>query len=131
MRRFHRASTAGAMKRPGCNSPTGGARAAVYRVSQGLSRRDMVSICSTATIRRMAGPAPTMENQPLDPHTADFLREAAGAKFDFHRISVKAAGDERLKRAVGGAVMRQHSARQLQILELPDSDKLRTLAGDI
>src|SRR6202011_3479274 len=46
-------------------------------------------------------------------------------------LSVKAAGDERLKTAINNAVMRQHTARQLRMLDLPDPDKLRTLAGDI
>src|SRR3954470_21214846 len=70
-------------------------------------------------------------NQPLDENTADFLREAAHAKFDFHQISVKAAGDEKLKTAINNAVMRQYTGRQLQLLSLPDSDGLRTLAGKI
>ncbi len=58
-------------------------------------------------------------------------QEAAQSKHDFHSISVQAAGDEKLKRAVNNAVLRQHTARQLRILELPDSDKLRQLAGEI
>src|SRR4051795_11486446 len=75
--------------------------------------------------------ASTLQNQPIDPNTADFLKQAAAAKFDFHQVSVKAAGDEKLKRSINNAVMRQYTGRQLQLLALPDSDKLRTLAGDI
>lgn len=75
--------------------------------------------------------ASTLANQLIDPHTADFLHEAEASKFDFHSLSVKAAGDEKLKAAVNNAVLRQHTARQLRVLELPDSDKLRTLAGRI
>lgn len=67
----------------------------------------------------------------LDTNTENFIREAAASKFDFHTVSVKAAGDERLKRAVSDATMRQHTGRQLRMLDLPNPDKLRTLAGEI
>jgi len=67
----------------------------------------------------------------VDAKTAEFLREAGNSPYDFHSLSVKAAGDEKLKRAVNNAVLRQHTARQLKILELPDADKLRALAGQI
>lgn len=71
-------------------------------------------------------------SQPLtDPNTQHFLEEAHASKFDFHTVSVKAAGDERLKTAINNAVMKQYTARQLRLLDLPDPDKLRTLAGDI
>ncbi|MDB5289896.1 MAG: iron-sulfur cluster binding protein [Phycisphaerales bacterium] len=73
----------------------------------------------------------TLQTQPIDPNTAEFLKEAHASKFDFHSVSVKAAGDEKLKKAINNAVLRQHTARQLRVLELPDSDKLRTLAGEI
>ncbi|HZL37885.1 MAG TPA: LutB/LldF family L-lactate oxidation iron-sulfur protein [Tepidisphaeraceae bacterium] len=73
----------------------------------------------------------TLEGQKIDSNTQRFLQEAAAAKFDFHSVSVQAAGDEKLKRAVNNAVLRQHTARQLRVLELPDSDKLRDLAGQI
>jgi L-lactate dehydrogenase complex protein LldF len=73
----------------------------------------------------------TLESRPVDAHTAEFLREAQASPFDFHSLSIKAAGDEKLKRAVNNAVLRQHTARQLKILELPDADELRTLAGQI
>jgi L-lactate dehydrogenase complex protein LldF len=75
--------------------------------------------------------AVTLEQQPLDPHTREFLQEAHASNFDFHQLSVKAAGDERLKRAINNAVLRQYTARQLRLLDLPDADKLRTLAGQI
>jgi L-lactate dehydrogenase complex protein LldF len=67
----------------------------------------------------------------IDPNTQAFLEEAHASKFDFQTISVKAAGDVKLQRVVNNAVLRQHNARQLRVLELPDSDKLRTLAGNI
>src|SRR6059058_1187748 len=70
-------------------------------------------------------------NRAVDEHTADFLHEAAHSKFDFHRVSVKAAGDEKLKTAINNAVLRQYTGRQLRLLELPDADALRTLAGQI
>jgi len=75
--------------------------------------------------------ASTLENQPLDENTAEFLQQAAESPFDFHSVSTKAAGDERLKKAVNNATMRQYTGRQLKLLELPDADKLRTLAGQI
>src|SRR5690348_13213171 len=69
--------------------------------------------------------------QEIDQHTEEFLEQAAGSKFDFHSISTKAAGDEKLKTAINNAVLRQYTGRQLQLLQLPDSDALRTLAGQI
>src|SRR5688572_120627 len=74
----------------------------------------------------------SLETQPkLDENTREFLEQAAGAKFDFHSVSVKAAGDEKLKRSINNAVLRQYTGRQLCLTELPDADKLRTLAGQI
>src|SRR5881394_1484995 len=70
-------------------------------------------------------------SEPLDENTKDFLREADASPFNFHELSTKAAGDEKLKAAVSTAVMRQYSARQLRLLDLPDADALRTLAGQI
>src|SRR5213596_741436 len=70
-------------------------------------------------------------DRPIDPQTKAFLHEAAAAKFDFHQVSVKAAGDERLKTAVNNAVMRQYTGRQVRMLELPNPDALRELAGQI
>src|SRR5438045_600268 len=76
--------------------------------------------------------ADKLSHQPaVDPHTADFLDQAAGSKFDFHTVSVKAAGDEKLKTAINNAVMRQYTGLQLRLLDLPDSDALRELAGQI
>src|SRR5688500_4458592 len=75
--------------------------------------------------------ASTLEHQPLDENTAEFLPQAAAAKFDFHTVSVKAAGDEKLKLSINNAVMRQHTGRQLRMLDLPDADGLRDLAGRI
>src|SRR6476646_691391 len=75
--------------------------------------------------------ASTLANQRIDPNTAQFLAEAGSSKFDFHKVSVKAAGDEKLKRSINNAVMRQYTGRQLCMTELPDADKLRALAGDI
>src|SRR3954463_6315022 len=69
--------------------------------------------------------------QPLDKHTSDFLHEAARSNHDFHQVSIKAAGDEKLKTAINNAVMRQYTGRQLRLLDLPDSDKLQKLAGDV
>jgi len=66
-----------------------------------------------------------------DPHTTEFLEQAAASPFDFHSLSTKSAGDERLKAAVSTATQKQYTGRQLKLLELPDSDALRTLAGEI
>src|SRR5215213_11090920 len=83
----------------------------------------------SSRIRSMSS---TLETQPkIDENTAKFLHEAAAAKFDFHSVSVKAAGDEQLKRSINNAVLRQYTGRQECLTELPDSDKLRTLAGQI
>jgi L-lactate dehydrogenase complex protein LldF len=51
--------------------------------------------------------------------------------FDFKSASVAAAGNEKLKYSINNAVLRQHTARQIRMQELPDADKLRALAGDI
>jgi len=73
----------------------------------------------------------TLENQPLDPNTYEFLEQAAASPFNFDQMSRKAAGDERLKKAINNAVLKQYTGRQLKMLELPDADALRTLAGQI
>src|SRR6476660_4138870 len=70
-------------------------------------------------------------NRPIDENTAEFLHEAAESKFDFHQVSVKAAGDEKLKTAINNAVLRQYTGRQSRLLDLPDTDKLREPAGQI
>src|SRR5688572_327013 len=73
----------------------------------------------------------TLQQRPLNENTKQFLEQAAASPFDFHKVSVKAAGDERLKRSVGNAVLRQYTGRQLIMTELPDPDGLRALAGEI
>ena len=76
--------------------------------------------------------AATLETQQhLDENTREFLEQAAASPFDFGKVSVKAAGDEQLKRSVNNAVLRQYTGRQLRMLELPDPDAIRTLAGEI
>ena len=70
-------------------------------------------------------------NRPLDENTKEFIEQAAASKFDFHTVSVKAAGDEKLKTAINNAVLRQYTGRQLRLLDLPDADALRELAGQI
>ncbi|MBC7783928.1 MAG: iron-sulfur cluster-binding protein [Burkholderiales bacterium] len=52
-------------------------------------------------------------------------------KFNFDKVSVDSSRNERLKRAIDNAVVRNDKGRQLKMLELPDSDRIRTLAGDI
>lgn len=52
-------------------------------------------------------------------------------KHDFHAASVAAAHDTRLKNALNSAVLRQYEGRKVQLAQLPDSDALRTLAGQI
>src|SRR3954471_1595466 len=74
----------------------------------------------------------TLQQMPrVDENTKKFLEEAAASKFDFHQVSVKAAGDEKLKRSINNAVLKQYTARQTILTELPDADGLRQLAGDI
>jgi L-lactate dehydrogenase complex protein LldF len=52
-------------------------------------------------------------------------------KFNFDRVSVEASHNERLKKAIDSAVVRNDKGRQLKLLELPDSNKVRDLAGNI
>jgi L-lactate dehydrogenase complex protein LldF len=59
------------------------------------------------------------------------VSQTAPSEFDFEELSVKAAADERLKTAVSANTMRQYQGRQLRMLELPNSDALRSLAGEI
>ena len=72
-----------------------------------------------------------LTRRPLDENTEDFLEQAHASKFDFHQLSVKAAGDERLKRAIELAVVRQDGGRLTRMRDLPDADALRDLAGRI
>ena len=51
--------------------------------------------------------------------------------FDFKKESTASAHDERLKRALDNGVLRSDRGRTLKLMELPSSDGLRTLAGDI
>lgn len=53
------------------------------------------------------------------------------AAFDFQAASARAAGDQRLKLAIGNAVMRQYLERQNRWRELPDVQALRDLAARI
>src|SRR5207247_27902 len=105
-------------KRPARSGATGENRRTLagLRASDGYNRGQM----STNVV-----------NRPLDENTADFFHEAAHSKFDFHQVSVKAAGDEKLKAAINNAVLRQYTGRQLRLMDLPDADALRTLAGEI
>lgn len=72
---------------------------------------------------------------PVPPSTqtrdGQFVAQAHASRFDFHQVSIKAAGDEKLKLAVSTATTRQWIGRQTRLKELPDSDGLRTLAGQI
>jgi L-lactate dehydrogenase complex protein LldF len=72
-----------------------------------------------------------LAHRPLDENTEDFLQQAHGSKYDFHHLSTKAAGDEKLKRSLELAVMRQDGGRVSRLQELPDADALRALAGQI
>jgi L-lactate dehydrogenase complex protein LldF len=73
----------------------------------------------------------TLEQRSIDANTEAFLKEAAASPYDFHSVSVKAAGDEQLKRQINNAVTPRDTARKLRLLEVPDSDRLRVLAGRI
>jgi L-lactate dehydrogenase complex protein LldF len=72
-----------------------------------------------------------LAERPLDSHTQAAIEQAHNKPFDFQDLSVKAAGNEKLKRTVMNAVLKQYTARQECLTTLPDADKLRTLAGDI
>jgi L-lactate dehydrogenase complex protein LldF len=69
--------------------------------------------------------------QPVDDHTQAFLDQTQRSPFDFQAASTKAAGDEKLRRSITSAVMKQYEGRKLRLLDLPNADKLRTLAGQI
>src|SRR5258706_15836182 len=64
------------------------------------------------------------------PHAQDY-EAGFGESFDFHEASVKAASDERLKKSVNNAVLKQYVARQEMMKTLPNAEALRTLAGEI
>ncbi|HEV8605577.1 MAG TPA: LutB/LldF family L-lactate oxidation iron-sulfur protein [Tepidisphaeraceae bacterium] len=79
----------------------------------------------------MAIKLPVHSSQAHDiPHAADY-EAGFGEHFDFNEASTKAAGDERLKKSVNYAVLKQYIARQEQMRDLPNAEELRTLAGEI
>ena len=45
-----------------------------------------------------------LDQRPLDENTQHFLEQAHESPFDFHSLSVKAVGDEKLKSAIMNAV---------------------------
>ena len=49
----------------------------------------------------------------------------ATEEFNFHDLSIKAVGDERLKTAVSANTLRQYQGRQQRMVDLPDPDGLR------
>jgi L-lactate dehydrogenase complex protein LldF len=51
--------------------------------------------------------------------------------FDFSKAHTDAAGDDRLRRAVNNAVVKNDRNRVARLQELPDADALRSLARDI
>jgi L-lactate dehydrogenase complex protein LldF len=51
--------------------------------------------------------------------------------FDFQTISENAAGNQKLRSAISLGVMKQYTARQQRMQDLPDADRLRELAGEI
>ncbi len=72
------------------------------------------------------------------PHRPAGLHEAvehhlhpAVERFDFDAASTRASHDDRLIRAISNATMRQYVGRQNLLAQLPDSDALRSLAGNI
>lgn len=79
----------------------------------------------------MAISLPTVPPESRPKMKDTVLHSASKSKFDFHALSVEAAGDARLKAAVQNAVVRQDRAREKGLAALPDSDGLRTLAGKI
>src|SRR2546421_5912897 len=79
----------------------------------------------------MAVKLPIRSSQAHDiPHAGDY-EAGFRASFDFHEASEKAAHDERLKKSVNFAVLKQYVARQEMMATLPNADALRTLAGEI
>ncbi|MGA2443678.1 MAG: hypothetical protein ABSH08_22210, partial [Tepidisphaeraceae bacterium] len=59
------------------------------------------------------------------------LMSSATEAFNFQALSAEAAADERLKTALGANTMRQYEGRRQAMLQLPDADGLRSLAGQI
>src|SRR5947207_7481645 len=81
--------------------------------------------------RAMAVKLPVTTSQAHDiPHAGDY-EAGFGESFNFHEASEKAAHDERLKKSVNFAVLKQYVARQEMMATLPNAEALRTLAGEI
>ena len=51
--------------------------------------------------------------------------------FDFHALSTKSTADDRLRNAVSANTLRQYEGRRDRMLDLPNPDALRALAGEI
>src|SRR3954463_12125752 len=74
---------------------------------------------------------PVASSQAHDiPHAGDYAA-GFGESFNFHEASEKAAHDERLKKSVNFAVLKQYVARQEMMATLPNAEAMRTLAGEI
>jgi L-lactate dehydrogenase complex protein LldF len=71
------------------------------------------------------------ESGGVDANTRAFLSQARASKFHFDSISAEAAVSERLRFATNTAIVRQDQGWRVRLLDLPDSDRLRQLAGDI
>ncbi|HEY1921915.1 MAG TPA: LutB/LldF family L-lactate oxidation iron-sulfur protein, partial [Tepidisphaeraceae bacterium] len=73
----------------------------------------------------MASPTQHQSPDPQapNPHSPD--------DFDFHALSTKAAADIRLKTAVSSNTLHQYEGRRHRMLDLPNPDALRSLAGEI
>lgn len=68
---------------------------------------------------------------PVHGHARKVDEPSHKPDFDFQELSTAAAGNEKLKRNVMNAVLKQYTARQINLQLLPDSDRLRSLAGEI
>ncbi len=75
-----------------------------------------------------AGRTPPGYGLPTEPK---MVFPADGTRFDFDAAATPAASNERLQRAVDNATVRQDTGRKLRMGELPDSNRLRELAGQI
>lgn len=70
-------------------------------------------------------------HRSTEPQARAAAVQAQASGLDFQSLSARAAGDEKLKAAIGSAVMRQYTGRRLRLLDLPDAQQLRALAGRI
>src|SRR6185369_12956788 len=86
---------------------------------------------TSVTLRPM--PSSLIESTTAEPRSDTVVLPVLPPEpdFDFKSASDAAAGNEKLKYSINNAVLRQHTARQLRVLERPDADQLRTLAGQI